>query len=123
MYISNDISYVLWNDIQLYSPRELESIFIEIVVPNKPNSILGTIYQHPSMKPYKFNSEFLEPLLSKIKAEGKVTFLAGDFNVNLIKYNQNKGTAEFLEHIFFKQFYSAYHSPHKINFNITNTNW
>ena len=32
------------------------------------------------MKPYKFNKEFLEPLLSKIKAEGKDTFLAGDFN-------------------------------------------
>ena len=43
------------------------------------------------MKPYKFNNEFLEPLLSKIKAEGKVTFLAGGFNFNLIK---NKGTAE-----------------------------
>ena len=56
------------------------------------------------MKPYKFNSEFLEPLLSKIKAEGKVTFLAGDFYVNLIKYNQNKGTAEFLEYLFWNNF-------------------
>ena len=56
------------------------------------------------MKPYKFNSEFFEPLLSKIKAEGKVTFLAGDFNVNLVKYNQNKGTAEFLEHLFSNNF-------------------
>ena len=32
------------------------------------------------MKPYQFNKEFLEPLLSKIKAEGKGTFLAEDFN-------------------------------------------
>ena len=56
------------------------------------------------MKPYKFNNEFLEPLLSKIKAEGKATFLAGDFNFNLIKYNKNKGTAEFLEHLFSNNF-------------------
>ena len=56
------------------------------------------------MKPYKFNNEFLEPLLSKIKAEGKDTFLARDFNFNLIKYNQNKGIAEFLEHLFSKNF-------------------
>ena len=85
IYISNDISYVLRNDFQIYSPKELESIFIEIIIPNKPSSILGTIYKHPSMKPYKFNNEFVEPFLSKIKAEGKVTFLAGDFNFNLIK--------------------------------------
>ena len=61
------------------------------------------------MKPYNFNNEFLEPLLSKIKAEGKGTFLAGDFNFNLIKYNQNKGTAEFLEHLFSNNF-----TPHII---------
>ena len=30
MYISNDITYVLRNDLQIYSPKELESIFIEI---------------------------------------------------------------------------------------------
>ena len=52
------------------------------------------------MKPYRFNDEFLEPLLSKNKAEGKVIFLPGDFNFNLIKYNQNKDTGEFLEHLF-----------------------
>ena len=100
MYMSNDIAYVLRNDLQIYSPKKLESIFIKTLIPNKPSLILGTIYKHPSMKPYKFNNEFLEPLLSKIKAEGKETFLAGDFNFNLIKYNQNKGTAEFLQHLF-----------------------
>ena len=103
MYISNDISYVLQNDLQIYSPKELESIFIEILIPNKPSLILGTIYKHPSMKPYKFNKKFLEPLLSKIKAQGKDNFLA-DFNFNLIKYNQNKGTAEFLEYLFSNNF-------------------
>ena len=52
------------------------------------------------MKTYKYNNEFLEPLLPKIKAEGKDTFFAGDFSFNLIKCNQNKGTTEFPEHLF-----------------------
>ena len=85
MYISNDFSYVLGDDLQIYSVKELESIFIKIIIPNKPSLILGAIYKRPSMKPYKFNNEFLEPLLSKIKAEGKAKFLAGDFSFNLIK--------------------------------------
>ena len=62
-------------NVYIYSPKELESIFIEFLFPNKLSSILGTIYKHPSMKPFKFNNKFLEPLLSKIKAEGKDTFL------------------------------------------------
>ena len=99
MYISNNISYVLWNDLQIYSPKELESIFIKIIIPNKPSLILGTIYKCPSMKPYKINKKFLVPLLSKIKADGKVSF-SMEFNFNLIKYNQNKGTSEFLEYLF-----------------------
>ena len=82
MYISNDFSYVLGDDLQIYSVKELESIFIKIIIPNKPSLILGAIYKRPSMKPYKFNNEFLEP---KIKAEGKAKFLAGDFSFNLIK--------------------------------------
>ena len=72
MYISNDISYALWNNLQIYSPKELESIFIKVFIPNKPTLILGTIYKYPSMKLYKFKNRFLEPLPSKIKAEGKI---------------------------------------------------
>ena len=52
----------------------------------------------------KFNSDFLEPLLTKIKDEGKMAMLAGDFNFNLIKYNQNKGKSDFLEHLFSNKF-------------------
>ena len=104
MYIFKDISYVLQRDLQIYSPKELEPIFIEITILNKPSSLLGTIYKHPSMKPYTLNNKFLEPLLSKIKAEDKITILVRDFNFNLIKYRQNKGSAEFLEHLFSNNF-------------------
>ena len=99
----------------------LEHTPTEIKIPNKHSSLLGTIYKHPTMKPYKFNNEFLKSLLSKIQAEGKVTFLAGYFNFSLIKHNQNKGTAEFLEHLFSNNF-TPHITLHEINFNITNTN-
>ena len=104
MYIFKDISYVLQRDLQIYSPKELEPIFIEITILNKPSSLLGTIYKHPSTKPYTLNNKFLEPLLSKIKAEDKITILVRDFNFNLIKYRQNKGSAEFLDHLFSNNF-------------------
>ena len=40
----------------------------------------------------------------KNQSKGKITFLAGDFNFNLIKYRQNKGTAKFLKHLFSNNF-------------------
>ena len=47
MYISNDISYVLQNDLQIYSPKVLESIFIEILIPNPAQ------YLAPSINTYQ----------------------------------------------------------------------
>ena len=104
MYISKDICYILRKDLQTYCPKELQSIFIEIIIPNKSSLLSGTIYKHPSTESDKFNNEFLEPLLSKIRAESKTTVLAGDFNLSFIKYNKNKGTAKFLEHLFSNNF-------------------
>ena len=78
MYVFKDISYVLQRDLQIYSLKELEPILIEITILNKPSSLLGTIYKHPSMKPYTLNNKFLEPLLSKIKTEDKITILVRD---------------------------------------------
>ena len=49
----NLIFYVLRNDLQIYSLKESESIFIEIIISNEFSSIQGTNYKHPSMKPYK----------------------------------------------------------------------
>ena len=45
----------------------------------------------------KFNHEYLTDIL-KLKNENII--LMGDFNVNLINYNKNRGTYEFLEQLF-----------------------
>lgn len=66
------------------------------------SSLLGSYYKYQSMKPYNFNNKFLEPLLSKIIAEGKAAFFAGDFN--LMKHKQSKGFSEFLEYLFSNNF-------------------
>ena len=72
-------------------------MFIELTIPNKPNFIVGAMYKHPSMQHYKFNNDFLQNLLNKIQTEKKFSVLAGDFNLNLIKYSQTTGISQFLE--------------------------
>ena len=74
---------------------------MELLFPNKPNKLfqisfaIGTIYKHPTMQNYKFDVDFMENMFNKIKQESKRTILAGDFNLNLIKYGQKAGVNQF----------------------------
>ena len=43
----------------------------------------------------EFNCYYLNPLLEKLVKEQKTVFLLGDFNVDLLKYEQHKVTNEF----------------------------
>ena len=50
LYISQNFSYKQRKDLQIYYPKELESMFIELTIPNKPNFTVGAMYKHPSMQ-------------------------------------------------------------------------
>ena len=97
LYIANHLSYKCRNDLNIYKKNELESTFIEIVNPKKLNIIVGVIYRHPSMDLADFNSNYLNKLLENISKEQKSVFLLGDFNVNLLNYNEHNQTNEFLD--------------------------
>ena len=55
MYILDKISYKLRNDLNIYCSKQLESVLIEVLIPNKQNHLIGTVYKHPSMNISKFN--------------------------------------------------------------------
>ena len=63
MYISDKISCKLRNDLNIYCSKQLESVFIEVLIPNKQNQLIGTVYKHPSMNVSKFNHEYLTDIL------------------------------------------------------------
>ena len=97
LYIANHLSYKCCNDLNIYKKSELESKFIEIVNPRKSNIIVGIIYRHPSMDLNDFNCNYLNKLLENISKEQKSVFLPGDFNVNLLNYNEHNQTNELLD--------------------------
>ena len=97
LYITNQLSYKCCNDLNIYKKNELESTFIKIVNPRKLNIIVGVIYRHPSMDLADFNCKYLNKLLENVSKEQKSIFLLGDFNVNLLNYNEHNQTTEFLD--------------------------
>ena len=48
-----------------------------------------------------FNCNYLNQLLENISKEQKTIFLLGDFNVNLLNYNEHNQTNEFLDSLLF----------------------
>ena len=70
-------------------------ILFEIVNPKKSSIIVGVIYRYPSMDLIDFNCNYLNKLLENISKEQKSIFLLGDFNVNLLNYNEHNQANEF----------------------------
>ena len=65
------------------------------------------------MKPYSFNTSFLQ-LLQKIYKETKKAIVTGDFSLNLLNYAKSIGTYEFLESIFSNNFTPQINLPTRI---------
>ena len=87
--ISQKVSYKLRKDLHIYCsycPKELETVFIEFIIPNKPNFNVGAVCKHPSIQRCRLNNNFLENLLNKIQTEKKFSLLSGDLNLNSVDY-------------------------------------
>ena len=87
-YIRDTLAFKRRNDLLLNPPDtgDFESTFLEIVLPNKKNSIVGCIYRHPSLKITEdFSKNYLDPILNIISAGNKTCALVGDFNIDLLK--------------------------------------
>ena len=96
LYTANHLLYKPSLDANIYKSNELESTFIEILNPRKSNIIIGCIYKHPSMDLNDFDTNYLNNILYKVSKEQTSVFLLGDFNINLLNYNNHNPTNEFL---------------------------
>ena len=82
----------------IYKSKEIESIFIEIDNPNESNSILGTLYRHPTMDEKWFNEKNIVALKDiREKEQNKTFYIAGDYNFDLLKTETHLETSNFFD--------------------------
>ena len=74
---------------------ELESVFLEIINEGRKNEIFGCIYRHPSMTIDYFNKNIFSKFLEKLSSENKISYLSGDFNIDLLNIGENKFVDDF----------------------------
>ena len=87
----------LQKDLNIYKKSELECTFIEILTSSGKNIIVGCIYRHPCVHPSEFNDIYLKVLLENLSHENKTIIIMGDCNIDLLKYDTEKDSADFLD--------------------------
>ena len=93
----------------------LVDYFIEIINSNKRKILVGCVYRHPSMEVNQFNSLFLNTITEKLLAEkNKEIVLLGDLSINLLKYEKDHNSADFLDQIYSTSLVPHITSPTRI---------
>ena len=87
----------LRSDLTLYQSQEVESSFTEIIESKKKNTIVGCIYKHPNVPVGEFTNDVLEPLLEKLSFKKTEVILLGEFNTNLLNFNIDKNTSDYVD--------------------------
>ena len=93
-YIKDSFTFHVRNDINKCTD-ECEMLWVEISNDKQKNLICGIIYRHPNSNAEIFLNH-LTPILEKINSEGKFCLILGDFNFNLLNYENHSHTEEFL---------------------------
>ena len=116
-YIKDSLVFKKRDDLKFNSSCTHESTFIEIILPNKKNIILGCIYRHPNSKiPVNcFIDNYIESLLDKLSTEDKLISLMGDFNIDLLKNDSNHDVNSFYN-IMASHFFAPY-GPSRLSSN------
>ena len=110
-FIHCTLNYRLYktrNDLNLYKSAALESTFIEIINHKKSNILVGSIYRHPAIDLKDFNGNYLNE--HKLSSENKSVIPLGDFNVDIMNYDNHHSTNIFLDYLSSNLFLPQLHS-------------
>ena len=113
IYLQNDLQYKLPNECKLSDRETVESLFVEITVPNGKNIIFGSVNGPPNQNTALFLDKFND-ILSRISKDNKQCYVMGDFNLDLLQYNHHTPTQEFIDTLFSHAFIPLISNPTRL---------
>ena len=114
MYIPKELTFKIRHDLAQNIEDIIESMFIENCKPTAKNLIIGVIYHPPNSKFEKFENAINTILYNKIERENKICYIAGDFNVDLLKSESCDFSNRFIEQFFTSSFFPLITKPTRI---------
>ena len=90
MYIDSDYDSFEREEFKIQS-NLFESVWVEIKNKKSKNIVCGCIYRHPTNLRSDYNefNKYLDKTLNKLVSENKEIYICGDFNIDLLKINNN----------------------------------
>ena len=81
-----------------HATENYESCFIEIEIPNRKNAIVGIIYRaHTAIESF---TQDIDSVFHTITKENKVSYVMGDYNIDLLKDDTHAQTHNYLDYIY-----------------------
>lgn len=111
LYLSNDLDYTTRVDVNI--DEVAESLFVEINRSQGKNVIVGVIYRPPNQNINEFINKYNE-LVTYVSKQNKLCYIMGDFNLDLMKFQDHLATSEFLEGMYSNMFYPLITRPTRI---------
>ena len=107
IFVNNQLKVKNLPEYSIFIDKIIETIFIEIELPSKKKFIIASVYR-PNSAYIDISSsqqleQFLESMnsiLCKISAAGKKVYIFGDFNIDLLKIESHKPTADYVNSLF-----------------------
>ena len=93
-YIKENISFHIRDDLS-QATTEFETLWVEVQSELHQNLICGVLYRHPRGNVSSFIT-YISDTLEKINQENKICTLLGDFNFNLLNFETDTNTHEFI---------------------------
>ena len=109
-FINQNMNYIVRPDLDCPSPDIAESLFIELPA---VKSIIGCIYRPPGAALQPF-IDYLDTTLQEINNGKYKGFLAGDFNIDLLRHDNHTITNDFIECLFSHCFFPTIFRPTRI---------
>jgi len=105
IYVKKDIVFNVLKQYSVFSERIFESLFIEITC-NNQKIVIGSVYRPGTKYPglsctdqFAEFSNILSNTLSEISSKYDKVYIFGDFNLDLLKVNENKFVSEYIDNL------------------------
>ena len=115
LYVKNAIVHKRRQDLEIFN-GDIESIFTEVDKMNfetVSNIIIGIVYRVPDSSVDLFN-DHMSNITESISKEGKLCYLMGDMNIDLIKHDVHMPTSSFLDIMYSNNFFPLITKPTRI---------
>jgi hypothetical protein len=110
LYIDSSLHFVERCDLNAMHVIDTEHVFVSISLEQNVKVNVGAIYSKPDKDIKLFNDSFSK-LIDKIGCEKTMSFILGDYNINLLKYENHSETNNFLNLMFEHHYFPLINRP------------